>query len=167
MEFVEIQGELVHNVTDEIQDESRPVAAKEGGQTAADAIVVEQADGHGREAQFAGIVTGGPLAQAIERFSRQEQVPGEDQQAVGNRQFAAAVFVGQVCVQDVFEVHPLEEVIENGQGSDGTGTQSSLREVGQGSPVRLRCGRYSSRITLRHERLLRDGSQRCGAAASC
>src|ERR1019366_5674520 len=102
-----------------------------------------------------------------EGFPRQEQVPDEDEQATGNRQFAAAVLVGQVCVQDVFEVHPLEEVIENGQGSDGAGTQGSLRQVGQGSPVRLRRGRCSSRFTLRHERLLRDGSQRCGAAASC
>ena len=118
MEFVEVQGEFVHDVTDEVQDEGRPVAAKEGGQTAADAIVVEEADGHGREAQCVGIVTGGPLAQAIEGFPRQEQVPDEDEQAAGNRQFAAAVLVGQVCVQDVFEMHPLEEVIENGQRSD-------------------------------------------------
>src|ERR1019366_5152661 len=167
MEFVEVQGELAHDVTDEVQDEGRPVAAKEGRQTAAGAIVVEEADGHGREAQCVGIVTGGPLAQAIEGFPRQEQVPDENEQAAGNRQFAAAVLVGQVCIQDLFEVHPLKEVIEDGQGPEGTGTQGSLRQVSQGSPVRLRRGRGSSRFPLRHERLLRDGSQRYGAAASC
>jgi hypothetical protein len=39
-------------------------------------------------------VTGGPLAQAIEGFPRQEQILDEDEQAAGNRQFAAAVLVG-------------------------------------------------------------------------
>src|SRR5476651_619228 len=39
----------------------------------------------------------------------------EDEQTAGHRQFAATVLVGQVCFQDFFEVHPLEEVIEDGQ----------------------------------------------------
>ena len=139
VQLVHSQGELPHDVANHLQHHCRPVAVEEDAQAASCAIVIERQHLLGGEPQRGGIVTGGPLAQTVDRFPGEEQVLHQQQQSSGDRQLAASVLWGQVSFEDLFQVHPLEDLVDDRQGADRRGTQGSLVETRHRSQIP--CGR--------------------------
>ena len=109
-----------------VQNYHWPVGKEKNGETTAQAIIVESVELLWGQAEFDWVMTGSPLSQAIEWFSGKQQVLDQDEQAMGDRNFLSAIVGGQVCLEDLFEMHALEEVIEDGQCSHGVRAQDSL-----------------------------------------
>ena len=153
VQFIETEVELLDDMADERQEERRPVAVEEEGQAAAHAVVVEGADVLGREVQQRRMVAGGPLTQAIERFSGQQQVLEENEETLGRWQFGTPIGARQMGLQECVQVESLQEVVEDGQEPDRAGSQGSLLQASDGPQARLlraACGLF---LWLGHRQL--------------
>ena len=83
-------------------------------------------------------MTGGPLADAVERLAGDQQVLDEDQEPRGGGDPAAPVLAGQGLVEEVPQAKPPEEVVEDRQGGNAPGGQGPA--VGMGRLAGSWCG---------------------------
>lgn len=135
VQFVQSESELPDDVPHQSQDQPRPIAVEKDAQAAARTIVIEGEKLLGREPQPLRIVTGGPLPQAVDRLPGDQQVLDEQQKSLGDGQFAAGVLAGEVGLEDFFEVHPLENAVENGQGAERGRPQALSSALGDQAGV--------------------------------
>ena len=118
VQLVERDLKFANRVPDHGQHEGPQCAAKQAAQRPADAVVAEGLQLVRRQAQQVGRVAGGPLAHAVQGLTRDEEISQQHQQGFGRRYLDTLVLRGQVLVQPFLQAKPLDEVVDDRQGSD-------------------------------------------------
>lgn len=123
MQLLQRDLELANRVPHHGQYEGPQGTAKQTAQRPPDAVVAEGLQFLVRQAQQVGRVAGGPLANAIQGLARDEEVSQKHQQRFGCRKLDALVLRRQVLPQPFLQAEPLQEVVQDRQGSDLFGAQ--------------------------------------------
>ena len=126
MEFVQTEGEFSDDMADQFQNKAGAVAVEQDRQAAAQGIIVEDLELLGCQAERGWVVAGGPVTEAIDRLPGEQQVLDQDNHSLRDRQQTAPILVGQIRLQNRFQIKSLEEVVDDRQGTHGTGTQRAL-----------------------------------------
>ena len=82
------------------------------------------------EAEEVGGEEGRPLTDAIDRLAGHEEIGEEDEQGGDGRQFGTRVVPGEMFAEDAPQLHPLDDSLEQRQGTDVIGAE--LEAVGLG-----------------------------------
>ena len=133
VQFVEGQDELPHDMAYQGQQERGAVATEEPRHPATGTVVVEQENLFGGKAQGIGGAGGGPFPQAVDRLPRQEEILDQHGQSAGSGDPAAASFLRQVVAEKLFQFHPLQQVVEDRQGTKAVGPQGAAGRTGDAS----------------------------------
>ena len=124
-------AELADRVAHQREDEGRQLAAEQGSQGPAHAVVVEALELLGRQAQQVGGISGRPLADAVQRLARDQQVAYQNHQGLGGGHLHPLVLPRQVFPEKLLQAEPLEDMVEDGQGPGLDRTQAASAGVGQ------------------------------------
>ena len=124
VEFVEADLELPHHLPRHGQDELRPTAVEHPVQATAQPIVLQQGQLVVVQIQHVGREGDGPLADAIDGFAGDQQIADQNQQCPSRGEFGAGIIGWQVLTQQLFELHPPQESIDDGERADLVASQS-------------------------------------------
>jgi hypothetical protein len=100
------------------QGERGDVGVEEAVQATADAVVVERGELHRGQSQQSGQVPRGPLADAVEGLTRDQEVLEQDQEGGRGGDTGAGVLVGQMIAEEPLDAKPPEQAIEDRQGGE-------------------------------------------------
>jgi hypothetical protein len=102
----------------DVQRQRRDIGVEEAIEGAADPVIVEGGELVVRQSEEVEVVPRGPLADAVERLARDQQVAGEHEQGRRGGDAKPPILAGEVVVEELREAEPLEEAIEDRQGAD-------------------------------------------------
>jgi len=123
VQLVEPHAELRDGVCRDRQGEGTTVVLEEAVEAPSDAIVIERGDLPLGEPDFVGVVSSGPLADAVEGLAGQEEVLEQDQEPFGRIDAAASVLRGQIGAEGLLESQPSEDAIDDRQQADAVGVE--------------------------------------------
>src|SRR5262245_61197364 len=103
---------------DDRQGQAGDVGVEEAVKAAADAIIVERGELIGTEPEEFGDMPRGPLADAVERLTRDQKVLQQEQQPGGCGDARSPVLAWEMVLEDGLEAEPLEEAVEDGEDTD-------------------------------------------------
>jgi len=64
-----------------------------------------------------------PLSDAVERYTAEEQILGQDQESGGGIDSAAAIGAGQIVAEGLIESQSFEDAIDDGEHTDAVGDE--------------------------------------------
>jgi hypothetical protein len=71
----------------------------------------------------ARIESGGPFADTIDRLVRDKHVPDQDENRLGGRQLGTRIVGRQVLFEQLFQSHPLQDMVYQGKRADLEGAE--------------------------------------------
>jgi hypothetical protein len=123
VQLVQFDAELADGVRHGRQRQRGDVGVEEAVEAAADAVVVERRQLRRGEPEGFGGVAGGPLADAVEGLTREQEVLQQDQPGGRGGDARPAVLAGQVFAEELLAAEPPEEALQQGQRGDAAGGQ--------------------------------------------
>ena len=75
------------------------------------------------EAEEVGGEEGRPLTDAIDRLAGHEEIGEENEQGGNGREFGTRVVPGEMFAEDALQLHPLDDSVEQWQGTDVIGAE--------------------------------------------
>jgi hypothetical protein len=130
VQLVEADLELLDHLTDDRHDQGGSDALEHAVEASAKAVVVQSWEVLAAQSEEVGREEGGPVSDAIDRLARQQEIGEEHPQGGHGRQFGAGVILGEMLVEDAFELDALKDPLEQWQGADVVGAQ--LESLGLG-----------------------------------
>ena len=92
-------------------------------EAATEAVVVHSGQVLLAEAEEVGGEERGPLTDAIDRLAGHEEIGEEDEQGGDGGQFGTRVVPGEMFAEDATQLHPLDDSLEQRQGTDVIGAE--------------------------------------------
>src|SRR5689334_23279849 len=115
----------------DVERQGCDVGIKEAVEGATDAIIIERGELLVGDVEPARVVPRGPLADAVERLARDEQVSDQQEQGRGRRDAGPPILARKVLAEEVPDAESPEEAVEDRQGADPTGGEGLSLGVGR------------------------------------
>jgi hypothetical protein len=123
VQLVESHTELGDGVSRDRQGQGPVVILEQSVEAASHAIVVERGDLRSGESERVGDMPRRPLADAVERFARHEQVLEQGHEPDGRVDPATSVLRGQIGAEGLHESQAFEDAIEDREDADAIGEE--------------------------------------------
>ena len=150
VKLIELDVETLDHVAGNRQGQRRMIGLIELVQGAANAVVIEQFHvGRGKPQQVGGIAAG-PFTHAIDWTSRQQRISDQDHQCPVAPQFGSAVFARQILLQKLFQLHLLQDPIEDRQRSDAMSGKPRAASACRASRGTIRFESFRPLLSLDH-----------------